>query len=219
MDSEKIVENAIKELENEFKNNQDRFFNEHALHHVFFCKLSELGDLVHPEYPTRKRFKKDKGDSPEYISGEHSCPPSIKGPKRGHYDFVVLKQEFYDKFKDCGNDNDPRKNKFERLSSKDFETNLDLEGKEYLDIVIEFKYVTESFSEKNFVDYDFDIFKLKEAEEAKTKIFLVFLRKRKIGDKMYKEVINWLEKRKEEEKDNIKMLIFTLDGDYQTSLT
>ncbi len=219
MDSEKIVENAIKELENEFKNNPDRFFNEHALHHVFFCKLSELGDLVHPEYPTRKRFKKDKGDSPEYIHDEHSFHPSFKGPKRGHYDFVVLKKEFYDEFKDFGNDQDKKKNRFERLSSKDFETNLDREEEQYLDIVIEFKYVAESFSKKNFVDYDFDIFKLKEADEAKTKIFLVFLRKRNIGDKRYDEVVNWLEKRKEEEKDKIKMFVFNLEEDSQTSLT
>lgn len=209
LNSEKKVQNAIKELKIDFKNNRDRFFNEHSLHHVFFCKLSELGDLVHPEYPTRRRFIKDKGTFPTYISGKHSFPPvgeniplkRGRGPGRGHYDFAVLNKEFYDEFKEFGNGKVREENRFERLSSKHVNTNNDQKGRKYLDVIIEFKYVVESFSKKDFVDYDFDIFKLKEAEEARKKIFLVFLRKRNIGDKRYDEVVNWLEKRKKEEDE------------------
>lgn len=205
--SEEIVQNAIKELKEDFKNNRDRFFNEHALHHVFYCKLSELGELVHPEYPTRKRFKKDIGDYHEYISGKHSFHPSGeniprkrgKGPSRGHYDFAILNKEFYDEFKDLSNSKVKEENKFERLSSKDVDTNLDQEGRKYLDIVIEFKYVVRSFKQEDYVDYAYDIFKLTEAEEANKKIFLVFLRKRHISNKRYNEVLDWLNKREKEE--------------------
>ncbi len=34
--TEEIVQNAIDELIEDFKNNRDFFFNEHDLHHVFF---------------------------------------------------------------------------------------------------------------------------------------------------------------------------------------
>lgn len=61
MESLEIVDKAIEDLIEEFKNREDNFFNEHDIHHVFYCKLSSLGDLVHPEYPTRKRFIRIRG--------------------------------------------------------------------------------------------------------------------------------------------------------------
>ena len=171
LNSEKIVQDAIKELINDFKTHRDCFFNEHDIHHVFYCKLSSLGNLVRPEYPTRKRFFGTKKGYDEFIPGKHSFPPLRKNvPKtsyRGHYDFAILNEEFYNEFK---NQKDER---FERLSCKNVDTNWDRNDK-YIDIAIEFKYIAGQFKKEYF---DFDIFKLNEADEVKNKIFLVFVRK------------------------------------------
>ena len=56
MDSESIVQNGINDLIDYFETHRDCFFNENDLHHVFYGNLSNLGNLVRPEYPTRKRF-------------------------------------------------------------------------------------------------------------------------------------------------------------------
>ena len=73
MDSLEIVDKAIENLVEEFKNREDYFFNEHDIHHVFYCKLSSLGDLVHPEYPTRMRFIRIRGKNTgeTYENGIH----------------------------------------------------------------------------------------------------------------------------------------------------
>lgn len=91
-----IVDNAINELIDDFKTRKDYFFNEHDIHHVFFCKLSELGNLVHPEYPTLKRFTRIRGKKTDetYKNGIHCFKPGVKKGVRGHYDFVVLNNRF-----------------------------------------------------------------------------------------------------------------------------
>lgn len=61
MGSLDIVDNAISDLIDDFKARKDYFFNEHDIHHVFYCKLSELRDLMHPEYPTLKCFIRIRG--------------------------------------------------------------------------------------------------------------------------------------------------------------
>ena len=161
MNSQEIVQNATYELREDFKRNRDCFFNVHDLHHAFYGKLSQLGNLVRVEYPTRRRFFADKEDSDEYISGEHSFPPRgenvPKSSRRGHYDFVILDEGFYLEFKGLSD-------RFERLSSKNVDTNLDQEGRKYVDIAIEFKYITGPCQLENI---EFCIFKLKEAEEER----------------------------------------------------
>jgi hypothetical protein len=209
LNSEEIVQNATNELKEDFRKNRDCFFNEHDLHHVFFCKLSQLGNLVRPEYPTRRRFSADKEDSKEYISGKHSFPPRgenvPKRSRRGHYDFAILDEEFYSEFKGLND-------RFERLSSKNVDTNLDQEGRKYVDIVIEFKYINGPCQRENI---EFSIFKLKEAEEVRKKIFLVFIRKEGMSPERYEKIINFLNRMKEESKLEINMEIIEHDDDRQ----
>lgn len=208
LNSEQIVQNAIGGLKEDFRNNRNCFFNEHDLHHVFFCKLSQLRNLVRPEYPTRRRFFTDKEDSNEYIRGKHSFPPRgenvPKRSRRGHYDFAILDEDFYSEFKGLSD-------RFERLSSKNVDTNLDQEGRKYVDIAIEFKYITGQCQRENI---EFCIFKLKEAEEVRKKIFLVFIRKEGISPERYEKIINFLNKMKEESKE-IEMDIIEHEDDRQ----
>jgi len=203
-----MVQNAIIELKEEFRNNKDCFFNEHDLHHVFYCKLSHLGNLVRPEYPTRRRFFADKIDREEYARGKHSFPPrgeNVPGTsRRGHYDFAILSEDFYNEFKGLSD-------RFERLSSKNVDTNLDQEGRKYVDIAIEFKYITGPCQRKTI---EFDLFKLGEAEEVRKKIFLVFIRKRGMSPERYEKTINFLNKKKEESK-GIQMDIIEHEEDRQ----
>jgi hypothetical protein len=206
---EEIVQNDIGELKEDFRKNKNCFFNEHDLHHVFFCKLSQLGNVVRPEYPTRRRFFTDKEDSLEYINGKHSFPPRgenvPKRSRRGHYDFAILSEDFYSEFKGLSD-------RFERLSSKNIDTNLDQEGRKYVDIAIEFKYITGQCQRDNI---EFSIFKLKEAEEVRKKIFLVFIRKEGISPERYEKIINFLNRMKEESKGEIDMEIIKHDDDRQ----
>jgi len=209
LNSKQIIQKATGELKEDFRKNRDCFFNEHDLHHVFFCKLSQLGNLVRPEYPTRRRFFADKEDSNEYIRGKHSFPPRgenvPKSSRRGHYDFAILDEDFYSEFKGLSD-------RFERLSSKNVDTNLDQKGRKYVDTAIEFKYITRPCQRETI---KFDIFKLKEAEEVRKKIFLVFIRKEGMSPEKYQKIINFLNRMKEESKDEIEMDIIEHDDDRQ----
>ncbi len=102
------------------------------------------------------------------MKGKHSFPPRGKNvlskSSRGHYDFTILNEEFYNQFNNLDNSKIKTKNRFERLSSKDVDINKDQKGIEYVKIVIRFKYMVGTFSRQA---YDFDIFKLNEAEEVK----------------------------------------------------
>jgi hypothetical protein len=194
VNSIEIVERAINELIIEFKDRRDYFFNEHDIHHVFYCKLSDLGDLIHPEYPTKKRFirirNKDMGHS--YIEGEHCFEPDVKKGVRGHYDFVVLNQDFYNKYQ----------SNFPRISNKRLNTNLDIDYK-YIDVAIEFKYITDTF---NLLEIEYDLFKLKQADEVKHKKLIIFTRRRKT-DKNFEDSIKLLENLKKDENEvNIKII-------------
>lgn len=146
------VEEAIKELSDDFSKNKGHFFNEHDFHHKFFnIVYKKIGNRVHPEYPTVKRFKR--------------IPPKVveEEGKRGHYDFVVLNQKFYDK----------NKNNFDKISNKKVGIN-DNEGG-YIDNAIEFKYFTKNkISENEINEIKFDIFKLENADEASKKILVIF---------------------------------------------
>lgn len=183
-----IIDNAITELINEFKTRKDYFFNEHDIHHVFYCKLSELGDLVHPEYPTLKRFIRIRGKNTGeiYEYGVHCFEPHVKKGVRGHYDFIVLNNRFYNEYKD----------NFDKLSNKTVNINSDIDYP-YIDVAIEFKYITGTFDPR---EIEYDLFKLKQANEVKTKKLIIFTRKRE-ADKNYGKMIKSLKNIKETEKD------------------
>ena len=186
MNSLIIVENALEELINEYKDRKDYFFSERDIHAVFYCKLSALGDLVHPEYPTRKKFIRIRGKKTDerYTEGIHCFEPTDKSGKRGHYDFAVLNKTFYKKFQA-----DTR-----RLSSEIAETNIDL-NYQYIDIAIEFKYITGTFDQR---EVEYDLFKLKQASEVENKMLIIFTRRRPT-DKKYDDMLRSLRKIKENE--------------------
>lgn len=194
MGSREIIETAIEELKNEFLQNEDEFFNEHDFHHIFFCKLYKKFDhLIHPEYPTRNRFIRDRGVHDNYISGVHSAQPeATRKGVRGHYDFVIFNEDFYETNRDA-------LDRFERLSNKLVDTNLDITD-QYIDYAFEFKYVTSG--SKSFVEeVEFDIFKLKEANEVNKKYLIVFIKKNRFSEKGFNQIISPLTTFAESEKD------------------
>ena len=117
--------------------------------------------LLHPEYPTRKRFIREKSKNEEYTMEKHSFPLDKKLGKRGHYDFVVLNNEFYKKYR----------NNLDKLSNKTVMVNKDVDYK-YIDIAIEFKFITKNL---DVDEIKFDLFKLNQAEEVEAKLFIIFI--------------------------------------------
>ena len=168
MDKLRLIKDSLEELKKEYQKNPNNFFNEHDFHHIFFNVVySKLGDesklLFHPEYPTRKRFVREKEKDEEYEKDKHSFSLDKNKGKRGHYDFVVLKEGFYEDNKDDIN----------KLSNKTVLINKKINYK-YIDTAIEFKYTT-GYLDINQIK--FDLFKLNEAEEVDNKILVVFLKK------------------------------------------
>lgn len=199
MNSQAIIELAINELADEFQENPDEFFNEHDFHHLFFCKLyPEFKHLIHPEYPTRKRFIKEKSSDEDYTFGKHCFEPEIKKGVRGHYDFAIFKEGFYNEYKSA-------LDRFDRLSNKNVDTNVDIRHK-YIDFAFEFKYIT-SGSISVIKEVEFDIFKLKNAEEAENKYLIIFIKKI-FSAKGFKQIIGPLTKFKKSEK-GLEILIFS----------
>lgn len=145
-----LIQKGLNELFREFETKPNDFFNEHDFQQRFFEKLHVKLPLLHPEYPTRNRFLR---------KGPKAFPPDIKQGIRGHYDFAILKKDFYEKYKD----------NFDKISSKNFKTNA--KEPPYLDYAIEFKFFT---SRVNFEELNFDFFKLKNADELVNKVLVIF---------------------------------------------
>lgn len=173
MEKTVIIKKAINQLANEYKHNNNYFFNEHDFHHIFFNLVySDLKPYIHPEYPTVMRFIREKEKDDEYQKNKHSFSANIKKGRRGHYDFVVLSREFYDK----------NKYDFYKLSNKKAGIN---ENKiPFIEIALEFKYITDRIDIEKI---KFDIFKLREGKEVKNKILIIFTRKC-ISDDIKKEI-------------------------------
>ena len=165
----RLIKDSIDKLLYEYNKDPNNFFNEHDFQHCFFYIAHSIFDdksisLLHPEYPTRKRFIREKSEDDKYSIGKHSFPLDKKLGRRGHYDFVVLNSKFY---------NDYHINNLEKLSNKTVMINKDINYK-YIDIAIEFKFITKNL---NINEIEFDLFKLNEAEEVKAKLLIVFIRK------------------------------------------
>lgn len=175
MENLKIVEEKIKELNRVFNTSQNYFFNEHDFHHHFFnivyteFKKTEKQDLLHPEYPTLNRLILLKDKKLYYYE-----LTTNKGIKRGHYDFVILSQKFFDNYQ----------KDFEVLSNKTIGIISHLISEkminsQYLDIAIEFKYFSRDSITKNSINLD--ITKLKLAKEAKYKCLAIFVNPKNLG--------------------------------------
>ena len=199
MGSEGIVEMAIDDLAEEFQESPVEFFNEHDFQNRFFCRLyPEFKNLVHPEYPTRKRFIKKKTSNGNYISGKDCFEPETKEGTRDHYALAIFKEEFYNSHKNELYD-------FGRLSNEDISSNLNINDI-YMDFVFEFKYITRG-SISPIREIEFEIFKLKEATEARNKYLLIFIRKIFSIDE-FKQIIEPLNEFKKNEK-GLEILIFS----------
>lgn len=197
MANQAIVELAIEELGDEFQNNPDEFFNEHDFQHRFYCILyPKFKNLIHPQYPTRMRFIKEKTPEEEYAYGTHCFEPIINKGVRGHYDFVIFKEELYNLHKES-------LDRFVRPSNKD--AKIDFED-QYIDFAFKFKYITGA-SKSIIRDIEFDLFKLNEAREAQNKYQIIFIKKI-FSDKGFQELIRPLEKLRKEQ-ENVEMLIFS----------
>jgi hypothetical protein len=83
----------------------------------------------------------------------------------GHYDFVVLNETFYDQ----------NRGDFDKLSNKKVDINKDIDYP-YIDIAIEFKYITGTFDQR---EIEYDLFKLKEADEVLHKKLIILTKPRK----------------------------------------
>jgi len=112
-----------------------------------------------------------------------------KKSRRGHYDFAILKEEFYNEY--IGT-----LEQFDRLSNKNVNTNIDILHP-YIDSVFEFKYITNG-SIGVIKEIKFDIFKLLNAYEAKNKYLIIFMKE--LSKKGYEQLIEPLNKFKSEEK-------------------
>jgi hypothetical protein len=195
MGSEGIVEMAVNDLADEFRENSDEFFNEYDFRHRFFCKLyPEFKNLIHPEYPTRNRFIKEKASGEKYISGKNCFEPEIKKGIRDKYALAVFKEEIYNKHKN-------------ELSPGNRLSNMDLDIRDiYLDFAFEFKYIT-SGNISVIREIEFDIFKLKKAAEAGNKYLIIFIKKI-FGDEGFKQIIEPLNEFKKNE-NVVNVLIFS----------
>ena len=163
MDNYKKIKDALNRLSDLYKQNENDFFNERDIHHLFFSMIySDFKPLVHPEYRTNKRFIREKSKKEKYQEDKHSFVPEIKKGRRGHYDVVVLSNEFYQR----------NKKNFDKLSNKTIGINSN--EKKYIDIALEFKYFIDRI---DLEEISFDIFKLREGDEIKHKILVIFLKK------------------------------------------
>lgn len=199
MGSHGIVEMAIDDLAEEFQESPDEFFNEHDLQSRFFCRLYlEFKNLIHLEYPTRKRFIKEKTSDKNYISGKHCFEPETNEGVRDHYALAIFKEEFYNNYK---NELDG----FGRLSDDDISSNLNIRDT-YMDFVFEFKYIT-SGGISAIREIEFKIFKLKEATESRNKYLLIFIKKI-FGIKEFKQIIEQLNEVRANE-NGLEILIFS----------
>ena len=104
-----------------------------------------------------------------------------KKSRRGHYDFAIFKEEFYNEHKGT-------LEQFDRLSNKNVNTNIDIKY-QYIDSVFEFKYITNG-SINVINEIKFDIFKLLNAEEAENKYLIIFLKK--LSKKGYDQLMDLL---------------------------
>ncbi len=157
----------------------------------------EFMNLIHPRYPTRQRFIREKTSDETYLFDIHCFDPEIKKGVRGHYDFAIFNEEFYNKH--LG-----ELDQFDRLSNKNVDTNIDIED-QYIDFAFEFKYITNG-SINNVKEIEFDIFKLKEAKEVENKYLIIFIKKI-FSDKGFDQIIKPLNKLKKKKK-GLKFLYF-----------
>lgn len=155
----KLIEDTILTIINQFHRKPFNFFNEHEFHqycfHVFYNKkefsrqfVSKDGkktNILHPEYPTIKRY------------GRKKIAIDPKG-KRARYDMAIFRPGFIED------------NNMDTIANRDITKSCESNN---LIAAFEFKYITKH--DKKFQhEIDYDFFKLSNAREARLKYMLVF---------------------------------------------
>ncbi len=143
---ELAVSGAVRKTVNKFRENPYYFFTESDVQsYLYYCLYSSKLEcerdskrifLVHKEYPTNFRYRKNDLRDPKCVS---PIPLDQREGDRGNYDFVVLNPQFIQSAPSC----DDIVNKNVRLLEKRVEKDLDLAKKELL-FAIEFKYVVKN---------------------------------------------------------------------------
>ncbi len=164
--NEELIISSIRTIINQFRRKPDNFFNEHDFHHYFyhvfyskkeFSKQYQTKDekvkktnILHPEYPTLKRFRRIPTPQLDEENG-----------KRARYDISILKPEFI------------QTHYLETIRCRDITKTNSIRNKKNLFAVIEFKYIIRH-SRSCIKEIQFDNFKLKHANEAEHKYLLIF---------------------------------------------
>lgn len=181
----KLIQDTIKTIINQFYRKPFNFFNEHDFHqycyHAFYRrkefsrqyatkdKDGKRTNILHPEYPTLKRFKRR---------------PTSLDPKgvRARYDMAILNPKFIEN------------NSFEKVRCRDiklFKDPKDFKSKNLI-AAFEFKYIIKH--SPNFIhEIEFDYIKLKNADEVGLKYMLVFAntvkREKEEGSNYFKSLV------------------------------
>ena len=158
------IHDTIITLINQFHRKPHNFFNEHEFHqycyHAFYRKkefskqyITKDGkktNILHPEYPTLKRFKRKP------ISLD---PNGV----RARYDMAILNSEFI------------KRNNFEKVRCRDirlFDLPRECKSKNLI-AALEFKFIIRHSPQYEY-EIKYDHFKLSNAEEVDLKYMLVF---------------------------------------------
>ncbi len=163
---QKLIEETIKSITNQFHRKPQNFFNEHEFHQYCyhrFYKQKEFTEqfttldgkktnILKPEYPTIARFNRKQ------------IKLNPKG-SRSKYDMAILDPEFIKANKYIS-----VTNKNIRYSIKKSDTDTDTNN---LIAAMEFKYIT-THSKAFHHEVKYDLFKLSQASEAPLKYFLLF---------------------------------------------
>lgn len=159
-----LIEKTIKTIINQFHRKPYNFFNEHEFHqycyHVFYSKKEfskqfttldgKKTNILHPEYPTVKRFDRKKIEC---------FDKNTKKGVRARYDMAILNPNFI------------QKNTINTIINR----NINFSSGKENDLIaaFEFKFITHH--DKIFQhEIDYDFYKLSNAQEVNLKYMLVF---------------------------------------------
>ena len=160
-----LIQDSIETIINQFHRKPHNFFNEHEFHqycyHVFYGKKEfsrqyatkdkdgKRTNILHPEYPTLKRFNRKK--------------LKVNQGVRARYDMAILNPKFIEN------------NSFKKVQCRNiklFKDPKDFKSKNLI-AALEFKFIIRhSLQYEHEIKYDH--FKLSNAEEVELKYMLVF---------------------------------------------
>ncbi len=162
---QKLIEETIKSITNQFHRKPQNFFNEHEFHQYCYHRFYQQKEFT--EQFTTLDGKKTNILKPEYPTIARFNRKQIKLAPRGSrskYDMAILNPEFI------------KANNYRSVTNKNIR--FSVKKPDNLIAAMEFKYIT-THSKAFFHEVKYDLFKLSQAEEAQLKYFLLFSNTRK----------------------------------------